>query len=162
MKYEQISNKILLYQPKHIKHGLKELKMTNCKPALIPLTAKLNLTSASNNKHEEFKALNINYCSAVFLINYIACLTRPDLSFAVSSLARFCKKPGICNWREVKRCWKYLKSTKDVKLTLQINHTNPQIQCYSDATWSDDLDTRQSQLGHLSLLFNSLISWSSY
>lgn len=136
--------------------------MTNCKPTSIPLTANISLTPASDKEHKEFKVLNINYRSAVFLINYIACLTCPDLSFAVSSLARFCKKPGICHWREVKRCWKYLNSTKDLKLTLQINHTNSQIQCYSNATWSDDPETRQFQSGHLSLLFNSLISWSSY
>lgn len=136
--------------------------MTECKPSTVPLTANVNVSLENDEEHKEFKALNINYCSAVFLINYIACLTRPDLSFAVSSLARFCEKPGIQHWREVKRCWKYLKATKDLKLTLQINHTNPQIQCFSDATWSDDLDTRRLQSGHLLLLFDSLISWSSY
>lgn len=95
-------------------------------------------------------------------MNYIACLTLPDLSLAVSSLARFCKKPGIHHWREVKRCWKYLKATKNVKLTLQIQSPKSQIECFSNATWRNNLETRRSQSGRLSILFGSLISWRSY
>lgn len=49
-----------------------------------------------------------------------------------------------------------------MKLTLQVNNQNTKIQCYSDATCSDNAERRLSQSGHLSLLFKSLISWSSY
>lgn len=118
MKYSKIDNKILLSQPNHIEHGLEELKLTKCHAWSIPLTSNLNLRPASDEEHEEFKALNINYRSAVFLMNYIACLTQPDISYAVSSLARFCERPGINHWREVKRCWKYLKVTKGLSLVI--------------------------------------------
>ncbi|KNZ48198.1 uncharacterized protein VP01_583g1 [Puccinia sorghi] len=56
MKYEQENNKIKLSLPKHIKHGLEELGF---------------LQEASDEYHTKFKKLNINYRSAIGLINHI-------------------------------------------------------------------------------------------
>ncbi|KNZ62249.1 hypothetical protein VP01_1294g1 [Puccinia sorghi] len=85
MKFERVGNKICLSQPKHINHGLEELGLTECKPSSTPLTPNLQLREASDDDHNKFKRLNINYRSAIGLLNYITSNTRPDLSFAVNS-----------------------------------------------------------------------------
>ncbi|KNZ57848.1 uncharacterized protein VP01_2059g3, partial [Puccinia sorghi] len=54
-----------------------------------------SLRDASDDDHAKFKKLNINYRSAIGLLNHIAQLTRPDISFAVSSLARFSNLPNF-------------------------------------------------------------------
>lgn len=108
MKFERVGNKICLSQPKHINHGLEELGLTECKPSSTPLTPNLQLREASDDDHNKFKRLNINYRSAIGLLNYITSNTRPDLSFAVSSLARYSVKPGLTHWKEVKKTWQYL------------------------------------------------------
>ncbi|KNZ60951.1 hypothetical protein VP01_1477g3 [Puccinia sorghi] len=161
MKFERENNKIKLSLPNHIEHGLEELGLTNCKTSTTPLTPNLKLREASDDDHSRFKKLNINYRSAIGLLNHIAQLTRPDISFAVSSLARYSVKPGMTHWHEVKKVWQYLKGTADLKLTLEIKHPNQLLQIYSDASWGDDPQDRTSQSGHLCFLFGSLISWNS-
>ncbi|KNZ56260.1 hypothetical protein VP01_244g2 [Puccinia sorghi] len=105
-----------------------------------------NSSYTSDEDHAQFKKLNINYRSAIGLLNHISQLTRPDISFAVSSLARFSVKPGMSHWHEVKKVWKYLKGTSDMKLTLEIkNRTN----------------SSRSTSGYLCLLFGSILSSNS-
>ncbi|KNZ51140.1 hypothetical protein VP01_4075g4 [Puccinia sorghi] len=72
--------------------------------------------------------LNINYRSAIGLLNHIPQLTCPDISYAVSSLARFLFKAGMTHWHKVKKVWQYLQGTKDLKLNLQIKNPN-QLLC---------------------------------
>ncbi|KNZ53396.1 uncharacterized protein VP01_3250g1 [Puccinia sorghi] len=100
MKFEQVGHKILLSQPKHIDHGLEELGLQSCKPSQTPLTPNLKLTEASDEEHALSKKENINYRSAIGLMSDIAGYTRPDISFAVSNLARFSIKPGIQHWHK--------------------------------------------------------------
>ncbi|POV99253.1 hypothetical protein PSHT_13735 [Puccinia striiformis] len=161
MKFERVGNKILLSQPKHIEHGLEELGLQNCRPSTTPLTPNLKLKEASDEDHASFKKENINYRSAIGLMNYIAGYTRPDISFAVSSLARFSVKPGMTHWNEVKKVWQYLRHTKDMKLTLEILKSDQLLEIYSDATWGDDPIHRTSQSGYLCYLFGALVSWNS-
>jgi hypothetical protein len=161
MKYERVGHKILLFLPNHIEHGLKELGLLKCKTSSTPLTPNLKLKEATDEDHNLFKKENINYRSAIGLLNYIACYARPDISFAVSSLARFSIKPGLTHWHELKKVWQYLQHKNDLKLTLEIKHPNQLLKIYSDASWGDDPETRNSQSGYLCYLFGSLISWNS-
>ncbi|KNZ44116.1 hypothetical protein VP01_94g3 [Puccinia sorghi] len=161
MKFEKEKDKIKLSLPNHIEHGLEELGLTDCKTSTTPLTPNLKLRDATDKDHSRFKKLNINYRSAIGLLNHIAQLTRPDISFAVSSLARYSVKPGMTHWHEVKKVWQYLKGTRELKLTLEIKKPNQLLQIYSDASWGDDPQDRTSQSGYICFLFGSIISWNS-
>jgi hypothetical protein len=161
MKFERIGHKILLSQPKHIEHGLEELGMQSCKSSNTPLTPNLKLKEATDEEHALFKKENVNYRSAIGLMNYIACHTRPDISFAVSSLARFSVKPGISHWHEVQKVWKYIRPTENMKLTLEIRNPNQFLEISSDTLWGDNPETQTSQSGYLCYLFGTLVSWNS-
>jgi hypothetical protein len=145
MKFERCRNKIMLSLPKHIQHGLEELGLTNCKTSVTPMTQNLKLVNASDDDHARFKKLNINYRSAIGLLNHISQLARPDISFAVSNLAQHSVKPGMTHWHEVKKVWQYLKGTINLKLTLQTKNPDQLLQIYSDASWGDDPQDRTSQ-----------------
>ncbi|KNZ54549.1 hypothetical protein VP01_2917g2 [Puccinia sorghi] len=162
MKFKKISNKICLSQPQHINHGIEELGLTDCKPSSTPLTQNLQLREATDEDHKKLKRLNINYRSAIGLLNYIASNTFPDLSFAVSSLARYSVKPCLSHWKEVKKTLQYLQHTKDLELTIYPVKPSEFLSIYSDPTWGDDPDSRTSQSGYLCYLFGSLISWNSF
>ncbi|KNZ50128.1 hypothetical protein VP01_4584g2 [Puccinia sorghi] len=161
MKFDQEKDKIKLSLPNHIQHGLEELGLEDCKTSTTPLTPNLKLRDATDIDHSRFKKLNIKYRSAIGLLNHIALLTQPDISFAVSSLARFSIKPGMTHWHKVKKVWQYLKKTIDLKITLHIKDPNQLLQIFSDASWGDDPQDRTSQSGYLCFLFGSLISWNS-
>ena len=48
---------------------------------------------------------------------YAAVATRPDVSFAVSTLSQFLDNPGRIRWESVKRIFRYLVGTKTHALT---------------------------------------------
>ncbi|KNZ46658.1 hypothetical protein VP01_7087g1 [Puccinia sorghi] len=120
MRFKREDNKIKLLLPNHIQHGLEEL-------------------DATDEEHAQFKKLNTNYRSAIGLLNHIAQLTQPDISFSVSSLARYSFKPGITHWHEVKKL----------------------LQIYSDASWGDHPKDCTSQSGYICFLVGTLTSWNS-
>ncbi|KNZ60950.1 hypothetical protein VP01_1477g2 [Puccinia sorghi] len=134
MKFKRTANKIKLSLPNHIQQGLEELGLKETKSSSTPFIPNLKLRDTPNEDNLRF----INYSSAIGLLNHIAQLTCPDISFTVSSLAKFSVKPGMTPWHEVKKVWKYLKGTADLKLTLEISKPSQFLQIYSDASWGDN------------------------
>jgi transposase InsO family protein len=141
----QISDSsITLSQPALIKKGLEMLDMLECRPVKTPLTPAVQLKTATDQDHEDFMKLNVNYRSYTGMLNYLACRTRPDLAAAVSILSRFNQRPGLTHWREVLHCWKYLKGTQDLGLLLQPDPHMliDRLNFFTDATWAEDHETR--------------------
>ncbi|KAH9441577.1 hypothetical protein Pst134EA_033560 [Puccinia striiformis f. sp. tritici] len=153
-----------LSQPALISKALAELKICDDEGEQVvptPLTPKLHLVEASDEEHEKFLEKGYNYRKSVSLLEHIASNTRPDISYASSSLSQFMDKPGIQHWTELERCWKYLKATKDMGLEYKINTTEFDLEVWSDADWANDPVTRKSQSGYLACLYGSCISWNS-
>ncbi len=78
---------------------------------------------------------------------YLSVSTRPDISFAVSSLARFSSKPTTEHWTALKRLFRYLKGT----LTQGILYTkdgSSSIIGYTDSDWAGDVNDRKSTSGY--------------
>jgi hypothetical protein len=119
MNLNIMPDSIELSQPAFIKKGLEILKLENCRPVKTPLTPAVQLHSETNDDHNQFMKLNINYRSYTGMLNYLACQTRPDLSSAVSMLSKFNQQPGRTHWKEVEHCLKYLKGTSNLGLLLQ-------------------------------------------
>jgi hypothetical protein len=160
----QISDTMVeLSQPALIEKGLELLDLMECRPVKTPLTPAVQLKTASDQDHEEFLKLNINYRSFTGMLNYLSCRTRPDLASAVSILSRFNQRPGLSHWKEVLHCWKYLKGTKDLGLRLQPNPDAliDRLNFFTDATWAEDLETRLSQSGSLAFWKECPILWNS-
>jgi hypothetical protein len=53
------------------------------------------------------------YLSALGALLYLAMGTRPDISFAISFLARFSSNPAERHWRGIKQVFRYLRGTAD-------------------------------------------------
>ena len=73
------------------------------------------------------------YQSAVGSLLYLSIVTRPDITYAVSNVAKFCAKPMKQHWVAVKRIFRYLKGTQKYGLLYSKNDSN----CvgFSDADW---------------------------
>lgn len=91
------------------------------------------------------------------------CRTRPDLAPAVSMLSSFNNNPGIKQWQQVLHCWKYLKGTLDLKLTLRPDSCDGKnhIKYFTDATWANDLESRLSRSGLICFWKSCPIAWNS-
>ncbi|KNZ52895.1 hypothetical protein VP01_3405g1 [Puccinia sorghi] len=99
------NDSIGLSQPGLIKKGLEFLGLEQCRPVQTPLTPAVQLHTATDEDHDAFKRLNINYQSFTGMLNYLACRTRPDLASAVSILSKFNQKPGLSHWKEFLHFW---------------------------------------------------------
>jgi hypothetical protein len=102
----------------------------------------------------------VPYREAVGSIMYLAVCTRPDLCKAISNASRFLDNPGPQHWQAVKRIFRYLKGTRDLKLHLGGN-TELNLCAYSDADWGGDTDSGRSTTGFVIFLGNSPICWKS-
>jgi hypothetical protein len=60
-----------------------------------------------------------NYRSVIGKLNFLAQITRPDISFTVHQCARFCTRPTRLHELVVKRIIRYLQLTKDKGMQLQ-------------------------------------------
>ena len=99
------------------------------------------------------------YQQIVGSLQYAAGGTRPDIAFAVSSVAKFCNKPTELHLTAAKRVLRYLKQTKDLSLTY-VKNTPEAIIGYSDADWAGDVKDRRSTSGNVFLLGGAAITWS--
>ncbi|KNZ58903.1 hypothetical protein VP01_1836g4 [Puccinia sorghi] len=71
--------------------------------------------------------------------------------------------PGINHWKKNIYCCKYLAGMVDMKLTLQPDSraTSKTIQHFTNATWTDDIETCLSRSGSICFFNPHPVAWKS-
>ena len=100
------------------------------------------------------------YQSAVGSLLYLSIATRPDITYAVSNVAKFCAKPMKQHWVAVKRIFRYLKGIQQYGLLYSKDDSSNCVG-FSDADWGGDLDDRKSTSGYVFQVGGTAISWRS-
>ena len=80
--------------------------MEDAKPVSTPVETGTKLTKARDDHDRVDRQL---YQSAVGSLLYLSIGTRPDITYAVSNVAKFCVQPTKQHWIAVKRILRYLK-----------------------------------------------------
>ena len=101
------------------------------------------------------------YQQIVGSLQYAAGGTRPDIAYAVSTVAKYCHQPSELHMTAAKRILRYLKQTKDHNLTY-VRNSPEAIVGYSDADWAGDVQDRRSTSGNVFLLGGGAITWSNH
>ena len=142
---------------------LARFGMTKCNPISVPADPHSRLSKLmSPTTREETEAMkNIPYREAVGCLMYLANTTRPDISFAVGQVARFCSNPGKAHWAAVTRILAYLAGTWDYCLRLGGRETSTEVSGYVDADLAGDIDSHRSTSGCVIQLNGGAVSWSS-
>jgi hypothetical protein len=101
---------------------------------------------------------------------YVALGTRLDIMFAVTFLSQFMQNPGRAHWEEVKRVFRYLKGTMDLKLTIGGGghwswaedglKERVGLEGFTDADGASQ-HHRHSISGYVFMINGGAISWSS-
>ena len=91
---------------------------------------------------------------------YLASVTRPNISFAVSKLSWFVSNPGDNHWRALERVLRYLKGT----MSYGIHYIGyPKVlEGFCDANWISYADELYATSGYVFLLGGGAVSWKSY
>ncbi|XP_036340375.1 secreted RxLR effector protein 161-like [Rhagoletis pomonella] len=131
--------------------------MESCNPISTPfdLNQKLKKSDTIDETMKE-----VPYQQAIGSLLFAAQCTRPDICQAVNFLSRFNNNPNRIHWMAVKRIFRYLKGTLEMKLYF-FARGNHEIVAYSDADWANDVNERRSVTGYVNILQNGAISWNS-
>ena len=92
---------------------------------------------------------------------YAMVLTRPDIAFAVSRVAKFTNTPHQSHWTAVKRIFRYLSGTIHMGVAYYGNLLDLSLRGYCDADYAGDHDDRKSRIGYLFLIANGAVVWCS-
>ncbi|GKA97570.1 putative RNA-directed DNA polymerase [Tanacetum coccineum] len=165
------SNNIdLLHESKHFlsrNFDIKDLgeasfNMQHCSPP-IALVIKGDVFGShqcpkTEVEYEEMK--RIIYASVVGSLTYAQVCTRPDVAYICGMLGRFQSNPGLLHWKAAKKVLRYLRGTKEYKLTYT-RSDNLEVIGYSDSDFAKCKDTSRSTLGYIFMLSGGPISWKS-
>ncbi|KAG5461618.1 MAG: hypothetical protein BJ554DRAFT_6163 [Olpidium bornovanus] len=119
--------------------------------ALEALTAEYG--SSQNPKIEK------GYAEAIGSLMCLSTMTRPDLAFVTSFLARFMSAPTERHWGAIKRVMRYLAQTMDLGLWFNgPDLGDNELAAFSDSDWAGCRITRTSTTGLIIQLAGGAVS----
>ncbi|XP_040361930.1 secreted RxLR effector protein 161-like [Rosa chinensis] len=105
---------------------------------------------------------NVPYARLVGSLMYAQVCTRPDISFAVNMLSRYQSNARHEHWVAGKKVLRYLKSTRDHMLVYKrIEDQELKVECYTNASYKQDLDDLKSTSGYIFMFAGGAISWKT-
>jgi hypothetical protein len=153
-----------LNQTEYVQELLERFNMTNSFPVSTPMVQRLSVLNSGEKLSAEDQAL---YRNMVGSLLYLACWSRPDISFAVSELSRFVSAPGQNHMQAVKHLLRYLKGTSDLGLRFsKPKNSGPMdrpnvLWGFVDSDWAGCPDSRRSTSGYALMLNGAAVSWKS-
>jgi transposase InsO family protein len=156
IRVDRNASTLELSQEAFIDKILRKFNMSESKSVTTPLPKVI----PSNSKEASilFKDVKL-YQQLVGSLNYLSTRTRPDISYSVSFLATFLQKPTEQSFSLAKRVLRYLKGTKDWKLTYKREDESKLIS-FSDASYAEEKG-RKSRTGFVFLQGSGAVSWLS-
>ena len=144
---------------------LKASNMLDCKPTRTPTT---QVALGSDPDGESYDQSKWAYPSIVGMLLYLANNTRPDITFAVSQVARFTHSPKKSHMVAVEMILRYLKGTSDKGLIVRPDGS------YNMNTWvdadfaglygrepGDNPNSARSRYGYITTVGSVPVFWKS-
>ena len=134
--------------------------LDNARICSTPLNPNVDLTPGSDHVSPTLLSPfeKTTYREMIRSLMYLSVMTRPDITFTVSTLSQYLESPTTTHLIAVKRVIHYLKGTKHLCLTLGGHEID--LSGYSNADWASQLH-RHSISGFTFSLGSGAISWSS-
>ena len=161
---------LYLTQTAFIQNLLMKFRMNECNPSKVPADPNSRLTAATDESPSTNRESS-SYRALIGGLLYAACMTRPDIMFAVIAASRFCQSPRKSHWNAAKQILAYLSGTlyhglrycgSQSNASSSTTAANNQLVTYSDSDFGGCPDTRRSTSGLLSLLNGGPIAWKSH
>jgi hypothetical protein len=144
-------------QQAYVKKILTRFRMGDCKPRSIPADPCSHLKKQCST----FETQDYPYREAISSLMFAAICTRPDISYAVSQVAKYSSKPSYVHWEAVKRIFAYLKGTISFGISYFRGVKDGVLLAFSDSDFTGDADDRRSTTGNIFILNGGPVSWRS-
>ena len=119
----------------------------------------------------------IPYRELIGTLLWVANGTRPDVAYAVSTLAKYTTNPGMLHWKALLRVLGYLYATQEYCIKYSRNESVVDgidargyargvlpfttMDGFVDASYAGDVDTRRSTTGYMFKISGGPVSWQS-
>ena len=146
-----------LCQPTYTRNLLERFGMQDCKSVGTPVDVNTKLTKATDEEEPTNQQL---YQSAIGSLMYLCVSTRPDITYAVGSLAKLTSKLTNLHWITLKCVLCYLKGTIDYEIQYKKGESDDCVG-FSDTDWAGDTDDWKSTSGYMFKMSGGAIAWRS-
>ena len=153
---------ITISQQRYVLDLLEKHNLHNANGVFTPLPTDGNFSLRAPNdvplpprRHSRFRA-------AVGELLYLSVCTRPDISFAVSVLARCVHAPTVRHELFLKRIFRYLAGSPSLGIKYRVGEeVSAILEAFSDADWAGCRESRKSTSGFLINYHGSPVVWKS-
>ena len=178
--HDKDRNIIYITQQQYIEESVKVFSKYGISEYRTPMDDRAQYSRSQMPKSGSAEALQVAtfpYRELIGTLLWISNGTRPDIVFAVNTLAKFTCNPGLVHWRAALRVLGFLNTTKHYCIRYAQQHFNenitsggymrgrlpitPDLQCYVDASHAADIDTRRSTTGYIFFISGGPVSWQS-
>jgi hypothetical protein len=156
---DHCNGSIFIHQTRYIDDIIKRFGLENAHSITTPVDPH---TKLSNRVDAADSYVIVPYKEAVGCAMYATLLTRPDICYATSLVAKFQPKPKQSHWTATKRIYRYLKGTRTRGILFPGHNPSLTLIGYSDADFGGDLDDRRSRTGYVYILGEATIAWGSH
>eukprot|EP00730_Choanoeca_flexa_P009594 TRINITY_DN12678_c5_g4_i1.p1 TRINITY_DN12678_c5_g4~~TRINITY_DN12678_c5_g4_i1.p1 ORF type:complete len:1539 (+),score=419.12 TRINITY_DN12678_c5_g4_i1:454-5070(+) len=163
MKLDIDDDTVSISQPGYIDKLTSHYHVTTTKQTPLPPTARFSESQcppAEDMANNNNKAIKQKFMELAGSLQYLAQWTRPDIATAISIVTRYMKNPGKPHLDALIHILKYLKRTRNYKLTYGKSKDDDLI-FYSDASFQSDKDTSKSRSGTVVMYNGGAIVWLS-
>jgi hypothetical protein len=156
------NRKIHLVQDQYAERVLHAFNLQDAAPVYTPMEVSALNQMVPYNDGQATTSETKQYQSGVGSLMYPMTQSRPDLSFTVSVLSRFCHNPSPFHWKACQRAIIYFGNTKNLGITFSAQGIDGlDYHGYSDSDYAGDADTRRSTSGYVFFMGNGPVSWKT-
>ena len=159
MKYVKCEPYIYITQQHDLLNYLEDIGVGDVKMLSNPMPNKYAILNDPTPLGEEESH---KYRSIVGALNFYSGATRYDISYPVSRLSQFCKRPTVGSMQALYKVLAYMKCTSDFSISAKYGGRLNAVECYCDSDHAGNklLNTR-SQTGIIILLNGAPVYWRS-
>ena len=153
------THEIFLDQTHYLTKLVRKFGFLDAVPFSVPADPHSQLSFLSSE--DSLSSSTFPYQTIVGCLQFACIGTRPDLSYAVSVAAKYCKNPSPAHCNALRRILKYLAGTLQLGLSFSGDHKPLTLSAYCDADYAMDLDDRKSRSGFVLFVNNGPVFWAS-
>jgi len=157
----QTSDSVTISQSKYTENLLGKEGMAKANPVSMPLD--LHIPLELNSEFQEPNRSN-SFAKLLGELQYLANVTKPDISYAVNQLAAYTENPSMQHYAALKQILRYLAHTKTLRITYKVPRDEIQSENifygFADAAYANQEDFK-STTRYIFIASGGAITWKS-
>lgn len=143
-----ITHQLWMHQGEYITYLLEEYDLLHCNPVHLPLDPHHPFGKPTDSP-AKVENLPSAFRKLVGELLYLAVCTRPNISYAVNSLAQHNSNPSLAHFAAAKCLLRYLSGMQNLRLEYGGARMNEGLHAYCDADWASSPIDRLSISGYV-------------